>query len=40
MRAYRVYRRICEEIFYWSPSGGAMTRVDFFLKQEGRFSAV
>jgi predicted AAA+ superfamily ATPase len=40
IRAYRDYRRICDEIYYWSPSGGAATEVDFLLKQENRFIAV
>jgi predicted AAA+ superfamily ATPase len=40
IRAYRDYRRICDEIYYWSPSGGAATEVDFLLKKEGRFIAV
>jgi predicted AAA+ superfamily ATPase len=40
IRAYRDYRRICDEIYYWSPSGGSATEVDFLLKQEGRFIAV
>jgi predicted AAA+ superfamily ATPase len=40
IRAYRDYQGICDEIFYWAPSGGAATEVDFLLKQEGRFIAV
>jgi predicted AAA+ superfamily ATPase len=40
IRAYRDYRGICDEIYYWAPSGGATTEVDFLLKQAGRFIAV
>jgi predicted AAA+ superfamily ATPase len=40
IRAYRDYQGVCEEIFYWAPSGRSATEVDFLLKQEGRFTAI
>lgn len=40
IRAYRDYRGICDEIYYWAPSEWTAAEVDFLLKQEGRFIAV
>jgi len=31
LRAYRDYRGICDEIYYWAPSGRSETEVDFLL---------
>jgi predicted AAA+ superfamily ATPase len=31
LRAYKDYRSICEEIYYWAPSGRSETEVDFLL---------
>jgi predicted AAA+ superfamily ATPase len=39
IRAYRDYRGICDEMYYWAPSG-ATTEIDFLLAQSGRFVAV
>jgi predicted AAA+ superfamily ATPase len=40
IRAYRDYRGICDEMYYWAPSGGATTEVDFLLAQGKHFVAV
>ncbi len=40
IRAYRDYRGICDEIYYWAPSEGKTTEVDFLLKQGDRFVGV
>jgi len=31
LRAYRDYRGICDEMYYWAPSGRSETEVDFLL---------
>jgi len=31
LRAYKDYRNICDEIYYWAPSGRSETEVDFLL---------
>jgi len=31
LRAYKDYRGICDEIYYWAPSGRSETEVDFLL---------
>jgi len=31
LRAYKDYRGICDEIYYWAPSGQSETEVDFLL---------
>jgi hypothetical protein len=31
LRAYRDYRRIFDEMYYWAPAGGVETEVDFLL---------
>jgi predicted AAA+ superfamily ATPase len=40
IRAYRDYRAICDEMYYWAPAGGSLTEVDFLLEQRGRFIAI
>lgn len=40
IRAYRDYRRICDDMYYWAPGGGVHTEVDFLLEREGRFAAI
>jgi predicted AAA+ superfamily ATPase len=40
IRAYRDYRGICSDMYYWAPAGGALTEVDFLLEQRGRFVAI
>ena len=31
LRAYKDYRGICDEIYYWAPSGLTQIEVDFLL---------
>ena len=31
MRAYKDYRGICDDMYYWAPSGRSETEVDFIL---------
>jgi predicted AAA+ superfamily ATPase len=40
LRAYRDYREAFEEMYYWAPSGGAETEVDFLLLRRGKWVAV
>jgi len=40
IRAYRDYRGICEEMYYWAPSGRSETEVDFLLLRGGELIAV
>jgi predicted AAA+ superfamily ATPase len=40
LRAYRDYRRIFDGMYYWAPSGGAKTEVDFLLLQGHDYIAV
>jgi predicted AAA+ superfamily ATPase len=40
IRAYRDYRGVCDDMFYWSPFSGSGTEVDFLLRRGGRFVAV
>ena len=40
IRAYQDYRRLCEAIYYWAPSGRSATEVDFLLERGGEFVAV
>lgn len=40
IRAYRDYRGLCADIYYWAPSGSAATEVDFLLERGGEFVAV
>jgi predicted AAA+ superfamily ATPase len=40
LRAYRDYRGICDEIYYWAPSGRTGTEVDFLLVRGNDLIAV
>jgi len=40
LRAYKDYRGICDEMYYWAPSGRSRTEVDFLLVQGAEFVAV
>ncbi|MCX7012755.1 MAG: DUF4143 domain-containing protein [Candidatus Sumerlaeota bacterium] len=40
IRAYRDYRRACDEFFYWAPGSGVGVEVDFLLVRDGRFAAI
>lgn len=40
IRAYRDYRGICDDMYYWAPSAGSGTEVDFLLIRGGDFIAV
>jgi predicted AAA+ superfamily ATPase len=40
LRAYKDYRGICDEICYWSTTGGSRTEVDFLLIRGGEMVAV
>jgi uncharacterized protein len=40
IRAYKDYRGICDEIYYWAPSAGSATEVDFLLRRGTDFIAV
>lgn len=40
LRAYKDYRGICDEMYYWAPSGRFRTEVDFLLVQGAEFVAV
>jgi predicted AAA+ superfamily ATPase len=40
LRAYKDYRGICDEIYYWAPSGRSETEVDFLLVRGGDLIAV
>jgi len=40
LRAYRDYRRIFDGMYYWAPSGGGKTEVDFLLLNGHGFFAV
>lgn len=40
IRAYRDYRGICDEVYYWAPSAGMATEVDFLLVRGRQFIAV
>jgi predicted AAA+ superfamily ATPase len=33
IRAYREYRGICDDVYYWAPSGRSETEIDFLLVQ-------
>ncbi|MGH8582590.1 MAG: ATP-binding protein [Gammaproteobacteria bacterium] len=39
IRAYRDYRNICDEVFYWAPTGSG-TEVDFLLRRGAELVAV
>jgi len=40
LRAYRDYRGICDEMYYWAPSGRSETEVDFLLVRGNDLIAV
>ena len=40
IRAYREYRGICDDVYYWAPSGRSETEIDFLLVQGKDFIAV
>jgi len=40
LRAYKDYRGICDEIYYWAPSGRSKTEVDFLLVRGADLIAV
>lgn len=40
IRAYKDYRGICEEMYYWAPSGRSETEVDFLLVRGENLIAV
>ncbi|MBN1557409.1 MAG: DUF4143 domain-containing protein [Lentisphaerae bacterium] len=40
IRAYRDYRKVCDEFYYWAPAESATTEVDFLLARAGAFVAV
>ena len=40
LRAYRDYRELYEDMFYWSPAGSKKTEVDFLLKRGKDFIAI
>ncbi|MBM4047441.1 MAG: ATP-binding protein [Planctomycetes bacterium] len=39
-RAYRDYRNLCDEFYYWAPAESAGTEVDFLLAKGSDFAAV
>jgi len=40
LRAYKDYRGVCDELYYWAPAGRSETEVDFLLIQGAAFIAV
>jgi predicted AAA+ superfamily ATPase len=40
LRAYKDYRRIFDDMYYWAPAGGIETEVDFLLRRNREFVAV
>jgi len=40
LRAYKDYRSSFDEMYYWAPSSGAKTEVDFLLSKEDQFIAI
>jgi predicted AAA+ superfamily ATPase len=40
IRAYKDYRGISDELYYWAPTGGSATEVDFLLMRDQAFVAV
>jgi len=40
LRAYKDYRGICDEIYYWAPSGRSKTEVDFLIARGTELIAV
>lgn len=40
LRAYRDYRALCEEIYYWAPADSNVIEVDFLLARGAEFVAI
>ena len=40
LRAYRSYRKLFDEWYYWSPAGSRETEVDFLLERGGEYIAI
>jgi len=40
IRAYRDYRGLCENFFYWAPVGRSTVEVDFLIKRADEFVAI
>ncbi|MBW1724801.1 MAG: ATP-binding protein [Deltaproteobacteria bacterium] len=40
LRAYKDYRGICDQMYYWAPAGQPKTEVDFLLLQESGIIAI
>jgi predicted AAA+ superfamily ATPase len=40
IRAYRDYRGVCDDFYYWASADSAQTEVDFLLKKDAEFVAV
>lgn len=40
IRAYRDYRKLCEDFYYWAPADSAGTEVDFLLTRADEYVAV
>jgi predicted AAA+ superfamily ATPase len=40
LRAYRDYRGVCDEMYYWAPAGRSKTEVDFLLVQGAALIAI
>jgi uncharacterized protein len=40
LRAYRDYRNLCDELFYWAPADSRATEVDFLMKRGPAYLAV
>lgn len=40
LRAYQDYRGLCDEMYYWAPSGSSATEVDFLLHRGNGWVAV
>jgi predicted AAA+ superfamily ATPase len=40
LRAYKDYRSSFDEMYYWAPSSGSKTEVDFLLLKDDQFIAI
>lgn len=40
LRAYKDYRGICDDMYYWAPFGRSETEVDFILVRDGNLIAI
>lgn len=40
LRAYKDYRSLCDEMYYWAPSSGVKTEVDFLLVRSSELIAI